>query len=278
MTGDDPGLPQGSSFSAARVYYPAGEYAHPPSGLLQLRLVRRGSSFVELDLGVGPVRAFTRPGDLLLSLPDRPTAFTIEDGRELTLLQVAPPHATELLVQCGGAGLDDLMPLLRRPVRDSLIAEIVRRLETDDDRPLAAQRWAVGVVFANLLRLAQEFAATSRETRLSDEEVRALLARVRATLDESWPVQRLADEVGLSRRTFAAAFKAATGVPVHQYVVRLRCEFAAELLRTTHLPIAAVATRAGFANQAHMTRVLNRMTGTTPGRLRALANGGQVRS
>ncbi|WP_140689496.1 AraC family transcriptional regulator [Mycolicibacterium hodleri] len=271
MTADYPAMPTGLPFSTSRVLYAAGEYAHPPTGLIQLRLVRRGSSFADLDLGLGLHRVFTRPGDLLLSLPDRPTAFRIEDGRELTLLQVAPPYAITLLRQCGGGGLDDLTPLLRRPVRDPLIAEVIRRLETDVDASAPSRTWAVGVVFDNLLRLARESAATSRNARLSDEEVRTLVSLVNASLDESWPVQRIADEAGLPRRTFAAAFKAATGVPVHQYVVRLRCEFATELLRSTDLSIASIALQAGFASQAHLTRVVNRLMRTTPGQIRAHA-------
>lgn len=161
------------------------------------------------------------------------------------------------------------MPLLRRPVRDPLIAEVLRRLEDANDATAPPAQWAIGVVVANLLRLASTIAVTSRPNGLSTDELNTLVARVRTNIDQPWPVQRLADEAGLSRRPFAAAFKAAVGMPVHQYVMTLRCECAIELLQATDLPLAAVAARSGFANQAHLTRVMNGLVRTTPGRVRS---------
>jgi len=269
MSADYPDLPHGSAWAAARVYYPAHDYHHPPTGLVQLRVVRRGSSYADIDLGLGARRVFTRPGDLLLSLPDRPTLFRIDEGRELTLLQVTPALASKLIRQAGGHSLNDLTPLLRRPVRDPLVGELLRRLEFYDNDTAIAQQWALGVVFASLLRLAANLAARSKPAPLSEDALTALLARVQDRLAEPWTVEGMATEVGLPRRTFAAAFKAAKGMPVHQYLLRMRADRAVHLLRSTDLPITDVAQRAGFAHQAHMTRVLNRLKRATPAQIRA---------
>ena len=269
MGNGSPHRDDSSPWAVARVFYPAGQYRHPPAGLLQLRLVRRGSSHADIDLGEGARRVFTRPGDLLLSLPDRPTAFCIDDGRELTLLQVAPAVAATLIRQCGGRSLEDLTPLLRRPVRDPLIAELLRRLDGETAETDTARQWALGVVFANLVRLADKLAANVAAPPLSQEALTALLARIESSLDDTWTVDRLADEAGLPRRAFAAAFKRAQGMPVHQYLMRMRAERAVELLRGTELPLAEVAHRSGFSHQAHLTRVLNRLKGATPSQIRA---------
>ncbi|MHA7652850.1 helix-turn-helix domain-containing protein [Mycobacterium sp. ML4] len=270
MSAAYPAVPRASSWTVAQVFFPAGTYRHPPTGLVQLRLVRRGSSCADIDLGLGlgARRVFTRPGDLLLTLPNRPTMFRIDDGRELTLLQVLPALATRLLRQCGGRSLDDLLPLLRRPVREPLVAEILRRLEGGEPQTAAPEEWALGVVFSSLLRAARKVAVSATLPALSAETLNALLARVAANLTEHWPVDRLAGEAGLSRRTFAAAFKGAKGMSVHQYILRLRADHAAALLRETKLPFAEVALQSGFANQAHMTRAMNRLTRQTPGRIR----------
>src|SRR5450631_4132054 len=97
MSSSYPDLPKGALWSVTRVFYSANAYEHPPAGLLQLRVVRRGSSYADIDLGHGSRRVFTRPGDVLLSLPDRSTAFRIAGGRELTLLQIKPKLAELLL-------------------------------------------------------------------------------------------------------------------------------------------------------------------------------------
>jgi len=83
-----------------------------------------------------------------------------------------------------------------------------------------------------------------------------------------WSADALAMAAGAPRRAFAAAFKEATGLPVHQYLLRRRAERAAALLRETDLPIAEIATRTGFAHQAHLTRVTSELVGASPKRIR----------
>ena len=68
---------------------------------------------------------------------------------------------------------------------------------------------------------------------------------------------------------FARVFRAATGRSPHRYVLERRVALAEELLTRTTLPIAEVATRTGFADQSHLTRVLGRHLGRTPGAVRA---------
>jgi AraC family transcriptional regulator len=261
-------LSSSALWSVTRVYYPAHSYSHPPAGLLQLRVVRRGSSYAEIDLGQGLQRVFTRPGDLLLSLPDRPTAFQISEGRELTLLQIDPQLAAQLILRAGGRALDDLRPLSRRPIREPLVAELVRRLEAAEFGDDEGRDWAVGLILAILLKSASNLVAVKKAGVLSHAKLRELLAQVAQDLASEWTVEKLANMTGLPRRGFAATFKEATGLPVHQYLLRLRAERAAALLRETDLPIAEIASRTGFAHQAHLTRVTSKLLGASPKRLR----------
>jgi AraC family transcriptional regulator len=271
MEHDDgyPELLASASWGAARVVFPGKEYRHPPTGLVQLRLIRRGSAYLDVDLGLGLRHVFTRPGDLLLTLGDQATTFRGEDARELTLLQVRPGLARTLLRQSGGHRLQDLHPLLVRPVRDTVIAELLRRLEDGGYHSASTQRWALGLIFAHLLDLARQLGANAATSPLSSQALAELLTRVEGDLAQGWTVDRLAAEVQLPRRTFAAAFKQAKGTSVHQYVLRLRADQAAALLTATDMPIADIALRVGFAHQAHMTRVLNRLLGRTPSQIRA---------
>lgn len=72
---------------------------------------------------------------------------------------------------------------------------------------------------------------------------------------------------------FARLFRAATGRSPHRYVLERRVSLAEDLLTRTTLPIAEIAARAGFADQSHLTRVLGRHLGRTPGVLRAERRG-----
>lgn len=156
---DYPDLPRNATWSSTRVFYPAGRYQHAAARLLQVRVVRRGSSYAQIDLGTGPRRVYTRPGDILVSLPDRSTTFRIDEGRELTLLQLELRFALKLLRQAGASGLAELEPLLQKPVREPLVAELIRRLETGAVADTRHQQWALGLVLHGLLREARGLAA-----------------------------------------------------------------------------------------------------------------------
>jgi AraC family transcriptional regulator len=68
----------------------------------------------------------------------------------------------------------------------------------------------------------------------------------------------------MSPSHFKVLFKQSIGLPVHQYVVRSRVEYASTLIGRGKLPLSDVALQAGFANQSHMARWMKRVTGRTP--------------
>lgn len=268
LMGEMPQL-DGRSWTIARTFFPAAAYDHPASGLVALRVVRQGSSYADIDLGLGPRRVFTRPGDLLFSLPESATHFRIEEGRELTFLQIAADHAKVLLSAAGGASLDELAPLQRAPVREPLVAELCRRLEEGRESSSSSYAgWSLGLILASLLDHARKLAAQRRRPVLTMLRFEAMLERIARDLALPLSVDALAETAGLSRGEFATSFREATGLPVYQYVLRQRADRAVEYLTSTDLPLAEIAARTGFAHQAHMSRTVRTMRGQTPGQIR----------
>lgn len=99
-------------------------------------------------------------------------------------------------------------------------------------------------------------------------------ARVLRHIDEhlgeaALSIEELAGIARMSPFHFARAFKAATGCPPHRYVTERRIERAKSLIRAGDLSLAAIAQLVGFVDQAHLSTVFRRETGTTPGRFRA---------
>jgi AraC family transcriptional regulator len=88
-------------------------------------------------------------------------------------------------------------------------------------------------------------------------------------LSEGISLDDLAGAAGLSRFHFARCFRQTTGTSPHEFVVRERVARAEALLRRTHDPLLDIATRCGFADQSHMTRVVKKHLGRTPGQVRA---------
>jgi AraC family transcriptional regulator len=102
---------------------------------------------------------------------------------------------------------------------------------------------------------------------LSAAAKRRALEMIDGLLDARLTVAMLAREVGLSPAHFARAFKQTMGRAPHQYLLALRLERARRLLETTRATLSDIAQRAGFADQAHFTRLFKRAFGITPGAL-----------
>jgi AraC family transcriptional regulator len=139
--------------------------------------------------------------------------------------------------------------------------------------PLAASSLA-NVLAVHLLRhvLAPRRPARGPDGALPRGRLRTVAAYVEAHLDAGPSLGEMAAVARLSPYHFARQFKAATGLPPHQYVIARRVERARQLLqRDRDLPLAEVAACAGFSDQSQLTHHFRRLVGVTPGRFRTPA-------
>lgn len=77
-------------------------------------------------------------------------------------------------------------------------------------------------------------------------------------------LQDLAALVDLSQSHFSHAFKAATGLPPHQFQLQTRIRRGQDLLAAGRQSLTDIAVEAGFSDQAHFTRVFRKIVGETP--------------
>lgn len=91
---------------------------------------------------------------------------------------------------------------------------------------------------------------------------------IRANIGEPLSVERLAMVAGLSPSHFLRAFRQTVGQAPHQYVLATRLELAEQLVMSTDMPLARIASLAGFASHSHMTASMRRHKFTTPSELR----------
>lgn len=245
--------------------------------------------------------AFQGAGSHLLILHlDGPV--TVRRGRRgLTSARQVPPGglflhpaATELDVELGGhlntvhvyladaalqASADEGRPVRLKEefgTTDPLLEQLVLSLDG------VVRRWEPsGATYTDQLalmiaaQLARRHSVRRRDTEppapqtgLTDRQFAAVRELLAARLSEPLSLEDLASATGLSVSQFARQFKARTGSPPHRYLVRLRVEQAARLLRAGTLPIAQVAAACGFSHQEHLTRILRSHLGTTPAALR----------
>jgi AraC family transcriptional regulator len=129
---------------------------------------------------------------------------------------------------------------------------------------------SLGLALAShLLRAYARGCAPVRETRLSRRRMSRVLDYAHTNLANDLSLDELAKIAGVSPSHLKTLFKQTVGMPVHQYVIRRRVEYATELLQRGDAPLADVALQAGFANQSHMARCMKRLTGVTPAEIRA---------
>jgi AraC family transcriptional regulator len=105
--------------------------------------------------------------------------------------------------------------------------------------------------------------AVHREPRL--EVVRMMLAD---RLSQPPSLSEIACEVNLHPSHLARTFRAHFGESIGEYGRGIRLEWTAERLACSEEGLAAIAARAGFADQSHFTREFKRRYGVTPGRYR----------
>ena len=104
----------------------------------------------------------------------------------------------------------------------------------------------------------------------SDHALRPIVAHLVAHCHEELSVEGLARTFATNRTSLQARFKKGTGMSVGQYVIQLRIQIAALLLRDTSLNVSEIMERTGFNDPSHFGRMFKRHTGRSPSDFRAL--------
>jgi AraC-like DNA-binding protein len=81
---------------------------------------------------------------------------------------------------------------------------------------------------------------------------------------EQWTLNKLAEEVGLSRGRLATLFSREAGSSIHRFLTKVRVRNAEALLARSDLPIGDIALDCGFATSQHFSRVFKEVSGQTP--------------
>ncbi len=95
-----------------------------------------------------------------------------------------------------------------------------------------------------------------------------VLRHIEQHLDEPLPISQLASLAGLSEARFKARFKAETGIPPGEYVLRARIQEAERRLAEDEGSITRIAFDLGFSTSQYFATVFKRFTGQTPSALK----------
>jgi AraC family transcriptional regulator len=109
-----------------------------------------------------------------------------------------------------------------------------------------------------------EDALSSMDERACQRQVRRVAEYLQENYAQEFDLDRIAAVAGLSKYHLERAFKRATGLTLHTYMVMLRLERAKHSLGSTAKSIVEIALELGFSDQSHFTNVFRRFVGVTP--------------
>ena len=213
------------------------------------------------------------PGQVVVLHPDE-----VHDGRAATadgfgyrIVYVEPARLSEAFRALCGRPYP--LPFVREPVSlNGLLARAIRRAF---DGPL--ESLAIDGLVTELAEglLAGEGrgarpAASRRVDVAAVARARQLLDAERTRVVHSTELEAI---TGLTRYDLARQFRLVLGTSPYRYLLMRRLDLAREGIHRGR-PLADVAFEAGFADQAHLTRVFKVALGLTPAAYRTLRNRG----
>lgn len=234
-----------------------------------LALLDVGDAQVRFDFGTGVKNYELHAG-----------AMRVFDGRRACRLNDwSCRSARRIMVDLDAARLDepDALVGLRQDLdfRDDELAGVLRAMvrEVAEGCPHGAL-YAESLSASVLLRLQRTHGRSRRErgtlTAAQLKRMDELIAEGAAGVPS---LSVLADAAGYSKAHFVRLFRRTTGTSPHRYVLLRRLEQARHLVVASALPLAEVASAAGFASQSHLNSAFVRFYRCTPGDARRKARG-----
>ncbi len=101
-----------------------------------------------------------------------------------------------------------------------------------------------------------------------DGEVDPIVLYLHTHYQKKITIAELSKRFHTNRTTLSERFRKATGMPVMAYLIQLRINLAATMLRDTGLFVTEIRQRVGFGDDSHFRRTFRKYMGTSPGAYR----------
>ncbi len=241
----------------------------------QVHLIRRGTVRIEHLGRRRPTTLLVNEPTLLLYPRPRPRRFVTDanDGADLVCAHIefeggeANPIAS---------ALPDLvhLPLARMPEAGPVLALIFAEADARHCGRQAMLDRLLEVLMIQILRVLMEGAhvRSGMLAGLADRRLRNALVSIHEEPRRNWSLEALAAQAGMSRTSFANAFRESVGLTPGAYLQAWRIGIAQQLLIEGH-PLKHIAGEVGYSNEAALSRAFRAHTGTSPGDWRRTRSG-----
>jgi transcriptional regulator GlxA family with amidase domain len=155
------------------------------------------------------------------------------------------------------AGIDLCLALIEEDLGRSIAMQVARHLVVFLNRPGGQSQFSAPLE-------AQAVAADGN----APNHFAPLHGWIAENLSGDLRVERLAQQAGMSPRTFARVYAAQMGITPARMVEKIRVEAVRRILEETEMPIKRIAAECGFGQEDRLRRAFARQVGTTPAEYR----------
>ena len=159
------------------------------------------------------------------------------------------------------AGIDLSLALIQEDLGRKVAMQVARHLVVFLNRPGGQSQFSAPLQ-------AQTAAAAAAATGNAPNRFAPLHDWIAENVAGDLRVERLAEQAGMSPRTFARVYTAKIGVTPARMVEKIRIEAVRRNLEESDMPIKQIAARCGFGQEERLRRAFGRQVGTTPAEYR----------
>ena len=258
-------------------------YRHPPSvidlppssdALLVVHL--KGPVAVEEKSGGSWRRKWTDRQHVSLTPPGTPVQRRFQAKTEVLLLHLNSGFIGDVIedaYEADARGVE-LVPCFSTP--DPTLDQLAKLLAAETGKPVDSAHCAVVEALERAIAITVLRGHSTLGRPAAPDPLRTAPARIRHVLEYlrsetscAPTLREMANVAGLSPTHFGRAFRAATGMPPHQYLQGLRMERARRLLETTKLSVMQIALECGFEQSTSFATSFKKIVGVSPRMWRA---------
>jgi len=209
---------------------------------------------------VGQVEA--QAGDVVMVNPgEMHDGSPIGGARGWRIIYIDPPVVRRAIADDVAEADLTIKPVARDPRLGANVARLFGALGTGD--ALLTEECLARC----LMLVIESHDIRGRRKPIASPSIMRALERLDDAPNTAVSLQELARCCGMTRFQLVRGFAREVGTTPHAYLIQRRVRLVRQLLAGGAAP-ADAAMRAGFSDQAHMTRVFTRHVGITPGRYR----------